>query len=952
MLLYPRLWRSALLLLLIAGLVVPVVPSVKAQQQVADPVLQLMDLLPTRRKVGQLVLVSYPGTNVGEDSLIAELVRDYGVGGVLLRPQNGNFGTQGAVDATTFLSMTNQLQQTTWRGAQEAMLPPMGLNPYLTGYVPLLVAVDSEVESLPISAVVSGTTALPSSMALGGTWNRALAEAAGQAMGRELTSLGVNFFLGPDVDVLDPQRIDPASLGTSVFGSHPYWVGELGQAYLRGLHQGSASRLAVVPKYFPGIGSIDRPLSQEVPTVQRTLEQLKQTDLAAFSPVVDGVPGSVSAADGVLVPHVRYSGLQGSIRSSTRPLSLDAQALATALEAGEAEEWRAANGLLVADNLGMQSLLRFDDPEGLSFNARRLARDALLAGNDLLILDRFAISRTWEDHLLNVQDTLDFLAQSYETDPTFQARVDEALYRILSLKLRLYPTLVVDDVMRSHEALPEALSPNENVGVETQVAMNAISRLVPATEDLLPPAPREGDQFLIFTQQETIMLGEEGERVVLRREAVQQALELLYGVGGTGQVQPGAVRSFTFQDLLDALEVPLPEATAEPTEEAPEEAPEATEPEEIPLPLAVRLALNEVQWIIFAATDLNAPDPSVTALVDFLRQEAGLLEDSRVIIFDFGAPYGLTSTDYSKLDAYYALYGSGEASVQAAVRALFRDLPASGAPPVTIPALNYDLAVQTTPDPDQLISLSVVKEGGEAMTEEEKNSIRKDDVIYLRTSVIMDRNGNPVPDGTPAEFILTYPQEDREKTISAETEDGVAFAPITLDRVGQLDITVKSDPVAPFYHLQLTIREGQSVVMISVTPTPDDTEIVSPTVEPVLPEALPELPEPLRLPLPRRSWLLGWAGVGALLAGALGLLWARQQERVASETLQVALWGVIGSIVSYVVAIACIRWIFPGWLYWLAGREMLLGGVALLGGGAALMIVQLRRLPRLEPVRG
>ena len=804
--LYPRNWRSALLLLLIVGLVLPVVPPVEAQQQVTDPVLQIMDLLPTRRKVGQLVLVSHPGTDVGEDSVIAELVRDYAVGGVLLRPENGNFGAQGAMDATSFLSMTNQLQQMTWGSAQEAMLPPMGLNPYLTSYVPLFVAVDSEVESLPITSMVSGTTTMPSAMALGGTWNRALAEAAGQAMGRELSSLGVNLFLGPDFDVLDPQRVDPASLGTSVFGSHPYWVGELGQAYLRGLHQGSGSALAVVPKYFPGIGSIDRPLSQEVPTVQRTLEQLKKTDLAAFSPVVEGLPGSVSAADGLLVPHVRYSGLQGSIRSSTRPLSLDAQALATALDAGGAGEWRAVNGLLVADNLGMQSLQRFDDPEGLSFNARRLARDALLAGNDLLILDRFAVSGTWEDHLFNVQDTLDFLAQSYENDPTFQARVDEALYRILSLKLRLYPTLTVGDVKRSHEALPEILGPNENVGVDTQVAMSAISRLVPATEDLLPPAPREGDQFLIFTQQEAVSLGEDGQRVVLRPEAVQQALELLYGVGGTGQVQPGAVRSFTFQNLLDGMAVPLP---AEPDdEEAPEgevTPTEETEPEEIPLPLAVRLALNEAQWIIFAATDLNAPDPSTTALVEFLRQQAGVL-DARVVIFNFGAPYGLTSTDYSKLDAYYALYDTGDAAVQAAVRALFRDLPASGAPPVTIPALNYDLVVQTTPAPDQLISFSVVKESGQAMTEEEKNSIRKDDVIYLRTSVIVDRNGNPVPDGTPVEFILTYPQEDRKETISAETEDGVAFVPITLDRVGQLDITVKSDPVAPFYHLQLTIR--------------------------------------------------------------------------------------------------------------------------------------------------
>lgn len=917
--LYPIIRRSMLSLLLIGLLGFPTVPNVKAQQQTTDPVLQIMETLPTRMKVGQLVLVSFPGTDVSESSALGTLIRDYAVGGVLLRPENGNFGPNGSIAASTLLSMTHQLHDATWRSAQEATLPPMGINPFRTSYIPLFVGVNSSVDDLPISTFVSGTTALPTAMALGGTWTRPLSEAAGQVAGRELVGLGVNLYLGPDLDVRDPLRSgDPAGLGTSVFGSHTYWVGEMGQAYVRGLHQGSNGQLAVVPKYFPGIGSIDRPLSEEVPTVQRTLEQLQQTDLAAFSPVLNGAPGSVSVADGLLVPHVRYSGLQGSIRSSTRPLSLDAQALLTALKEGGAEAWR-AEGLLVADNLGMKSLRRFDDPEELSFNARRVARDALLAGNDLLILDRFTVNDTWEDHFLTVQDTLDFLAQSYENDSTFQARVDEAIYRILSLKLRLYPSLDIDNIKKSREDLLALLASDESSGVDTQVAMSAISRLVPTSEDLLPPAPRAGERFVIFTQEGSLVLGQEAQRAVLTQDAVQVALELLYGVTGTGQVQPGTVQSFTFENLTAALQAPP----------LVEEGPGEGDNEDLPFPYVVLNAMDQAQWIIFAATDLSAFDSTAVALTDFLQQQSEVL-DAQIVVLDFGAPYGLTSTDYSKLDAYYALYDTGDASVQTAVRAMFRDLPATNAPPVSIPALNYDLAVQTTPDAEQLISLSVVKESGQAMTEEEKNSIRKDDVIYLRTSVIVDRNGNPVPDGTPVEFILTYPEENREETIAAETEDGVAFIPLTLDRVGQLDITVKSDPVAPFYHLQLTIREGQSVVMISVTPTPE-VEDASPTVvpEPVEP---PALPEPLRLPLPNRYLLLGWAAMGALFAGALGFLWVRERTVDPVLTLRIVLWGIVGGLSGYVITMGIGKGIFPGWIYWLTGREMISGGVTLASG--------------------
>ena len=42
-------------------------------------------------KVGQLFLVSFQGRDVGPDSDIAVLVRDYRVGGVVLQPANDNF---------------------------------------------------------------------------------------------------------------------------------------------------------------------------------------------------------------------------------------------------------------------------------------------------------------------------------------------------------------------------------------------------------------------------------------------------------------------------------------------------------------------------------------------------------------------------------------------------------------------------------------------------------------------------------------------------------------------------------------------------------------------------------------------------------------------------------------------------------------------------------------------
>ncbi len=71
-------------------------------------------------------------------------------------------------------------------------------------------------------------------------------------------------------------------LGVRTFGGDPFWVGEMGKAFIAGLHQGSEGRMVVISKHFPGRGGSDRPADEEVATVRKSLEQLKQIELAPF----------------------------------------------------------------------------------------------------------------------------------------------------------------------------------------------------------------------------------------------------------------------------------------------------------------------------------------------------------------------------------------------------------------------------------------------------------------------------------------------------------------------------------------------------------------------------------------------------------------------------------------------------------------------------------------------
>src|SRR5439155_9111569 len=138
--------------------------------------------------------------------------------------------------------------------------------------------------------------------------------------------MGINLLLGPSLDVLQTPRQEGADLGTRVFGGDPYWVGVMGQAYIRGVHAGSGGQVAAIAKYFPGHGGSDRRPDQELPTVLKSLDELTNFDLVPFMAVAGNATSPANMADGVLDAHLRFQGLQGNIRPNTAPVSLDAQA--------------------------------------------------------------------------------------------------------------------------------------------------------------------------------------------------------------------------------------------------------------------------------------------------------------------------------------------------------------------------------------------------------------------------------------------------------------------------------------------------------------------------------------------------------------------------------------------------------------------------------------------------
>lgn len=938
-------WPFIFICLLLTSLTLRGAAEAQTEAPWAAEAQALLDTMSVEERVGQLFLVTFTGSEALPESDIADLVGNYNVSGVVLLSENDNISDQ-ENGAFQVAALSNDLQEIALDGippagdpVDESQFPTLPSSlptvvPLDKSSIPLLIATVYEGDGAPNTEILSGLTNIPNQMAIGATWDPDYSYNIGRIVGTELSGIGINLLLGPSLDVLeDPLPFNRSDLGTRTFGGDPFWVGLMGQNYTAGIHDGSNNRLAVVAKNFPGFGSSDRPLNEEVGTVRKSLEQLKQIELAPFFAVTGNANDSASVVDGLLTAHIRYQGFQGNIRVTTAPVSFDPQALTSLMQLPEFSTWRENGGIVVSDSLGALAVQRFYEDTGQEFPHRLVAKDALLAGNDLLYLSNFAIGADadYSVQLANIKDTINWFQDRYETDPTFQTRTNDAVRRILQLKLRLYNGDFSQENVSIN--LEELVNEADEAGSTVfNLAQNAITLIAPSQTELtqvLPP--NTSDNIVIFTDvRESQQCSSCPLESLLNQEALQNRMLALYGPQASDQVRPEQISSYSFADLETYLQnapifAPPISGTVTPEPEVIE--PGTIPPTPVPTPTTspaffVQESLASADWIIFAT--LN-PDPNVAgsqAIHQFLARRPEIARDARIIVFAYNAPYYLDTTEISRLTAYFGVYSRIDRFVDASVRALFQESPLQGRPPVNIPGISYDLFEITKPDPAQVIELFIVDQGlPQSPPSQAPLEVVPGATLRLQTGVIRDHNGNTVPDGTLVQFV----QQDRIQgfiNVIAErpTIDGIANLDYLLEaRTGNFRITANSGEATTSQEINIVIGENAVVSIntptpgptiapsVTTTPTPSFTPTPTPTLTPTptstpsptaVPETMVEPPEEPGMPS-EIQMLLGITG-GLLIMGGTGYFIGRNggQTRL-DQTLRWVLWALAGGLVAY-----------------------------------------------------
>lgn len=236
-------------------------------------------------------------------------------------------------------------------------------------------------------------------MAVASTGDKQLARRIARATAEELASCGINWVMGPVLDVLTNARNQP--LGVRSFGEDPAVVSAFGVDYVKGFQQGG---IATCGKHFPSYGNLEFfGAPTDVPTITDSLENLSQNALVPFSNAISAnidamMVGGVAMASNHL--HVMHACLSEQICQDLLRTELKFQ------------------GVILSECLEMEALSRNIGISGGTVMAFKAGCDMILTCRSMSVQE----------------EAISGLSAGLENGMIERSRVQESCARILALK--------------------------------------------------------------------------------------------------------------------------------------------------------------------------------------------------------------------------------------------------------------------------------------------------------------------------------------------------------------------------------------------------------------------------------------------------------------------------------------------------------------------------------------
>ena len=219
----------------------------------------------------------------------------------------------------------------------------------------------------------------------------------GKVLAAQCAAFGFNLDFSTCLDIWS--NPDNTVIGDRAYGSDPHTVTSAGLAVNQGLEQGG---VIPVVKHFPGHGDTSTDSHVDLPVVGKTAEELEEFELIPFQAAIDqGTPC-------VMVAHILMTQIDPDLPASLSPKVVD----------GLLRQEMGFDGVVCTDDLTMGAISN-------TYGMGEAAVMAVEAGCDLLLVCHEA------DNLTAARDAL---LSAVDAGRISMERLDESVYRILSLK--------------------------------------------------------------------------------------------------------------------------------------------------------------------------------------------------------------------------------------------------------------------------------------------------------------------------------------------------------------------------------------------------------------------------------------------------------------------------------------------------------------------------------------
>lgn len=433
---------------------------------------EIVSNMTLEEKLGQMIMPDFrmwqeDGTKEPSDlteinSEVAEVIDKYDLGGVILFAENVK-----EISQTT--TLIHDLQE-------------VAINDKY-GNLPLLITLDQE--GGIVTRLGEGTN-LPGNMALGATRSEKSSYDAGYLIGRELNALGVNVDFAPVLDTNNNPE-NPV-IGVRSISSNPELVGKLGKNIAKGIQD---QGVAATAKHFPGHGDTSTDSHYGLPMVNKSIEELRETELKPFKIAIE------NGIDMIMTAHIQFPQIEKDTFISKKDGSqiVIPATLSDDIIKGILREEMGYDGVVITDAMNMKAISDH-------FGELESTKMAINAGIDIILMP--TILRNNED-VKKLDYIVNGILDSIKSGEIKEEEITDSAERIVKLKI----DRGIIDLKNNNASLEEKIKKAketvgsiENRNIERRIAEEAIT-IAKNEDNILPLNPKEGEKVLLIAPNES-----------------------------------------------------------------------------------------------------------------------------------------------------------------------------------------------------------------------------------------------------------------------------------------------------------------------------------------------------------------------------------------------------------------------------------------------------------------